>query len=321
MRAPAPIVSVVIPCFNQAHFLHAAIDSVRVQAYPSIELIVVDDGSTDGTTAVAEARGVLVVRQANGGLGSARNAGLRAATGEFIVFLDADDELMPDAIASGVATLRRHRRAACVAARCQLIDREGRPMATSHPVLATADLYREWLWRNFVWTPGAVVFRRQALRAMGGFPEDVGPAADYAVYLALARAGRVRYERRNAVRYRQHDANMSRDPVRMLRATLTVLRRERRHVPPRHAADYRGGLRAWRLFYGEQIAEWLRVEWRSRGIGRAEVAAAAWLAWECPEVVRRHAACKLRRMLRGLPPAPIEPGRFAPLVREPGDAA
>jgi hypothetical protein len=131
----------------------------------------------------------------------------------------------------------------------------------------------------------------------------------------------VRHECRNAVRYRQHDGNMSRDPVRMLRATLEVLHRERRHLQPQHLADYEHGLRAWRSFYGEQIVERLRSELRAHRIGRRQLAALALLAWQCPQVMQRHGARKLRRLLRCLPPAPVEAGRFAPVLRGPGDAA
>jgi hypothetical protein len=108
------------------------------------------------------------------------------------------------------------------------------------------------LRRNFVWTPGAAIFRRSSPAAIGGFCEDIGPAADYAVYLTFARAGTVSFDAREVVRYRQSDAAMSRDPVLMLDAVLRVLRRERPHVPPECFAAFKAGGREWRSFYGEQ---------------------------------------------------------------------
>lgn len=312
-----PLVTVVIPCYNHAHFLSDALASARRQDYEPIEVIVVDDGSTDGCAGIAESQGARVFRQDHSGLGAARNAGLCLASGEFVIFLDADDELLHDAVESGVAVLREHPDLACVVRRCQVMDAERRAQPTIHTPLGSTDLYREWLQRNFVWTPGAAVFRRVKLAAIGGFPPDLGPAADYAVYLALSRQGEVKFEQRDAVRYRQHDSNMSRDPVLMLRATLDVLRRERGHVPARYVKDYRTGLRSWRAFYGEQIVERLRRERRAGAATRWQKEAIWTLVTECPRVLATHASRKLSRLARGIPSEPIEPGRSGPQTPAP----
>src|SRR5581483_6423825 len=182
-----PLVSVVIPCRNQGEYLRSALRSIAAQSYTRIETIVVDDGSTDDTPRVALEHGARLLQQAHRGLGAARNAGLGAAAGEYVVFLDADDELFPDAIELGVETLECDPNACMVAGRSVLIDREGRQLPTSGSEPLSDDLYGEWLVRNFVWTPGAAMFRREPLIAVGGFARDVGPASDYAVYLELAR--------------------------------------------------------------------------------------------------------------------------------------
>ncbi len=96
-----PLVTAVIPCFNAAATLLRAIDSVRHQSYPNIEIIAVDDGSRDGTPALLhqqQALGVRVISQANAGAAAARNAAIAVARGEFLAFLDADDEWNPDKI-------------------------------------------------------------------------------------------------------------------------------------------------------------------------------------------------------------------------------
>jgi len=288
--------------------------SIRRQHYTPIETIVVDDGSTDRSAEIAASANVLALRQSNAGLGAARNAGLAAARGEFIVFLDADDELLPDAVESGVAALRDKPAIACVVRQCQMMDAERRALPTNHTPLDSGDLYRAWLHQNFVWTPGAAMFRTARIAAIGGFPEDLAPAADYAVYLALARQCAVVLQHREIVRYRQHDGSMSRDPVLMLRATLNVLRRERRHLPPSYRKDYRAGLRSWCRYYGEQIVERLRRERRAGASGSWQKAAVWTLVTECPRVLAVHVWRLLSRRARGLRSAPIEPGRFGPEV-------
>jgi glycosyltransferase involved in cell wall biosynthesis len=306
-----PLVSVVIPCFNHAHFLPQAIDSVRRQSYPAIELIVVDDGSSDDTAAMARRLGAdRVIRQPNRGLSAARNTGLAAARGDLVICLDADDELIDDAVASGVAALRRRPDAAVIAAYCLLIDEDGHALPSNPPEVDGTDVYAELLRRNFIWTPGAAIFRRAALLRVGGFPVDVSPAADYAVYLAFAREGRLVVDSRVAVRYRQHGANMSRDGAAMLRAALTVLRRERRHLTPGYRRPFKAGWRDWSAYYGEQIVEQLRFEWRADRRPRVLVAGARVLLRHCHHTFLTHAARKLGRMMRGLPPTPLEAGRF-----------
>src|SRR5437870_3797289 len=93
------LVTVVIPCYNNASFLHDAIQSVLSQTYRRTELIVVDDGSSDDTSDVASSYPVTrLIRQPNQGVSAARNAGLSQASGDYVVFLDADDRLLPDAV-------------------------------------------------------------------------------------------------------------------------------------------------------------------------------------------------------------------------------
>jgi glycosyltransferase involved in cell wall biosynthesis len=294
---PRPTVCVVIPCRNQARYLPTAVHSVRAQSYGVVECIVVDDGSTDDTSSVAATLGVRVFRQRHGGVSAARNVGLAAACTDLIAFLDADDELLPEAVAAEVAAFESHPEAAAVVGRCLSMDVDGRPLPTRHNVVDAANLYEQWLLRNFVWTPGAAMFRRRDLQEIGGFPVDLGPSADYAVYLRLARVDRVVFVPIELVRYRQHDASMSRDPALMLRATMKVLQRERRNAPVRARGAIRDGLDAWRQWYGEQLIERLRSDWRGGRVGVRQLRAAITLIHLCPALVMRRAAAKSRRLL------------------------
>ena len=296
-----PTVSVVIPCFNQARFLPHAIRSVFEQSHPPIECLVVDDGSTDETVAVAELLHARVIRQPNSGVSAARNTGLAAASGELVVFLDADDALLPTALEREAAALAANPRLAAVVTRCEAMDEAGKAIPVVHHLIDTSDLYRDWLSRNFVWTPGAAMFRRADVTAIGGFAEDLGPAADYALYLRLAREGRVAFVEGTAVRYRQHATSMSRDPALMLRATMKALRGEARHA----ARDaVRRGRRVWCAWYGEQIVHDLRAHWHARAFGARQLAALMTLMRHCPSTVAHHVGRKARRAIVAVLKAP-----------------
>jgi glycosyltransferase involved in cell wall biosynthesis len=290
MNAPsAHLVSVVIPCFNQARFLRSSVASVRAQTYAPIEVIVVDDGSADDTSAVARAMDAMVLRQRNAGVSRARNAGLAAAHGEFVVFLDADDELTRDAVETGARALHANVNASCAVGRAQPVDVDGHELrgAPIRPAISDGNLYRTWLSENFVFTPGAAIFRRDALLDIGGFPDRVGPAADYAVYLRLARTGRILDHGQPVVRYRNHPASMSTNSVRMLRATMRVLSVEARHVPARYTTDLRRARAHWARWYGEQIIEWMREDRRTNGLRFAQIEALATLLRYCPALLAR----------------------------------
>jgi glycosyltransferase involved in cell wall biosynthesis len=311
------LVTIVIPCFNYSQYLGRAIESVQAQQYSPFEIVVVDDGSTDNSAAIAETAGVRLIRQANSGLGAARNTGLAAARGEFVVFLDADDELLPDALASGVAALQAQPTISCVVRRCQMMDAEDRALPVHYREIDTGDLYREWLQANFVWTPGAAMFRTDRIAAIGGFPVELGPASDYAIYLALARRREVAFDARDVVRYRQHDHNMSLDPVLMLGAVLGVLRLESRYVPDAYRHFLRVSRHLWREYYGEQIIQRLRSDWRTRRLGGWDAVAIWTLARHNSGLMLRQLRIKLSRVARGIAPGPLENGRFNSEVSEP----
>jgi glycosyltransferase involved in cell wall biosynthesis len=309
MSGSVPTISVVIPCYNQARYLPDAVASVREQTHQPIECIVVDDGSTDETSEVAAELDVRAVRQTNSGVSAARNAGLAIARGDFIVFLDADDVLLPDALARGASALAAQPAAAAVVSRCEVMTEDGTPVAVKHHAVEPSNLYRGWLSRNFVWTPGAAMFRRTALAELGGFCTDYGPAADYAIYLRLARDGRVAYLPGYSVRYRQHATSMSRDPALMLRATQLALRRESREAPSWARGEIKRGRRIWRNWYGEQIVNQVRTAWHRREWNASHSKAAALLVWNCPGLVVQHATRKVRRALKTLSRTPSAMGR------------
>lgn len=294
---PAAGVSVVIPCHNQARYLRTSITSAQRQTHPHCEVILVDDGSSDDTGAIGVECGAKVIRQENRGVSAARNRGLDAARGEFVVFLDADDELLPTAVETGVAALSPDLHVLCAVGRASAMDADGGDLPSEPPRPIVRELYREWLSENFVPTPGAALFRRTPLQTIGGFEPDVGPAADYALYLRLARNQQVVDHGRVVVRYRTHAHSMSRNAVLMLRTTLRVLRAEAQFAGPEHAGAVRKGRAVWTQFYGEQILEQLREDWRDGGSVGAQLRSLTALVQHCPGFLARRLVTKTARAL------------------------
>ena len=293
-------VSVVIPCFNQGRFLADALDSVFAQSERPSEIVVVDDGSTDDTSAVAARYpGVTLVRQPNRGLAAARNAGVTATMGEFLVFLDADDRLRPDALVIGRRELEADPSCAFVYGHCERIDERGRPLPTGPPLQVTGDHYEALLYRNYIWTPAVVMFRRSSCGAALRFNSAVDAAADLELYLRLTRRLRVCAHTQVVADYRLHRWSMSRNTPAMLAATMRVLRAQRPYIAqhPEYAAAYRRGLRAWQTYYGEQLVDDLRRQSRQPGGRRATAASLLLLARFYPQGLLVHGGRKLRRLL------------------------
>ncbi len=182
-----PRVSVVIPCFDQAHFLGEAIESVAAQTRAGAEIVVVDDGSSDNSYAVAgRYPAVRRLRQENRGVAAARNLGLAGSSGEFLVFLDADDRLLPEAIELGVSALAKRPNVAFVAGMSRDIGSDGRELGDRRQPLVTQDHYLRLLEDCYIWSGSSIVYRRSALEAVSGFDESLSAGDDYDLYLRIA---------------------------------------------------------------------------------------------------------------------------------------
>ncbi len=248
-------VSVVIPCFRQAHFLGEAIESVLAQTHSRIEAIVVDDGSPDDVEAVAgRYPGVGYLRQANGGLAAARNAGLAEASGELVLFLDADDRLLPEAVATGLRELRAAPEAEMAAGTWKLIGEEGEAVPAAAPEVPE-EAYPALLESCFISTPAAVLYRRRLFEQIGGFDPSVSASADYDVYLKTAARFPVRLHGEVVAEYRRHGANMTRDPALIMSAEVAVLERQAPAVrdQPALQAALEAGIARSRAYHGERM--------------------------------------------------------------------
>lgn len=251
----ADLVSVVIPCFRQAHFLPEAIESVLAQEHGAVEVVVVDDGSPDNVGEVAARYpGVKCLRQPNGGLAAARNAGLEEVGGEFVLFLDADDRLLPEAVSRGLEELRADPEAMMAAGTWQLIGEAGEPLPADPPQQPPA-AFPALLESCFISTPAAVLYRRELFREIGGFDPEVSASADYDLYLRTAARYPVRLHPHLVAEYRRHGANMTRDPELIMAAETTVLERQEPLVAedPELREALQRGIERSRAYHGERL--------------------------------------------------------------------
>lgn len=254
-----PSVAVVITTHNHARFLAGAIESVLSQRIPADDVVVVDDGSLDHPeVVVARYPSVRLIAQTNQGLSAARNAGLHAVRTDTVVFLDADDRLHPEAIASGLACLARHPGAALVYGAYRLIDGDDQPFGHTHYTAVGTDPYRDLLAGNVIGMHATVLYDRAQLSALGGFDVTLRRCEDYDVYLRLARtAAPIASHPTLVADYRWHGANMSGDHRRMLRTVLAVHDRQAEHarLRPDTAAAWDLGRRNWRRYYADTMLE------------------------------------------------------------------
>jgi len=274
MNSKTPLVSVIVPCYKHAHYLHEALDSVLQQTYDNIETIVIDDGSPDRVKDVTDRYShVKYYRQQNMGLAGARNAGFQLSLGEFIIFLDADDRLLSSGIETNLSWLHRHAEYRCVAGQCVLIDSYGNRMkAAPAPLPSQAD-YESFLRKNLIWNPAEMLYRRELLLEIGGFDPTINATADWDLYLRIARTSRIGTHNTAIVEYRLHNNNMSGHPGRMLRDTLLVFRKHKPHVKGNRTRQeaHTLGRDHCRSVYGEGLLNYIghmiitRQQWRNIG--------------------------------------------------------
>ena len=206
-----PIVSVIIPTYNAASTIEESINSVFNQSYSNIEIIVIDDGSTDNTEALLTqySSRITYIKKENGGFASARNAGTKIAKGEYIAWLDADDIFRDNKIAKQIEFLKNNPEIHAVSSEFSAFDENGtinsHYMRTYYPSLGLVDgslskllsiansgiksykgnLFDHLLLGNFLHPP-TLVFRRELIDKAGPQREDLGSATDYEYILRLS---------------------------------------------------------------------------------------------------------------------------------------
>lgn len=244
----AGLVSVIIPAYNCAQYLYQAVESIRNQTYRSLEIIIVDDGSTDSTPEVIKTLGddIISIRQPNGGPAKARNKGIDAATGEFTAFLDADDVWLPSKLKKQIDYLVTHPEVGFVYSQItNFVDGQtiGDEVFPQRPI---SGLIFDELLSDTIIQLSSVVVRTEIARQVDGFDGSLLTAEDTNFYLKVAYAHHIGVVPEVLLLRRLHASNLS------FRAdipfgTLDNLDRIAERYPEVHPARYPPMLNAYKI--------------------------------------------------------------------------
>ena len=270
MSGSAPEISVVIPCYNAERFVGEAMESALGQRGVRHEVIVVDDGSTDGSPAVLEGfrRHIVLIRQENRGRSAARNRGLEAARGELVAFLDADDWWDRDFLRTMVAALRE---TGCGLAYCGWRN-DGLAGPRAEPFVPPeyeGPHKMALLLENARWPIHAAVARTELVRAAGGFEEDLDLGEDFLLWLEVSARTRIVRVPKVLAHYRHHrDGHLATASAPWALAHLEAQRRFLGRHPEVRRRFGRRTVR--RIVYGELRRRAYEAYWR-RDITSARV--------------------------------------------------
>lgn len=214
----APLLSAIVPSYNYARFVGRAVESCLAQTFADMEVVVVDDASTDESPALLverfanEPRVRLELAKENRGISGNFNRGLRAARGKYVGFCCADDEWLPEHAATLVEVLERSK-AVLAYAKARVVDAEGAPVPPG-PGHAFSGCPDEQFFERLVTSPNlipfvATVFERAAALEAGGFDERLRVLQDYALWFRLSARREVRFVDRETVQVRWHGENAS----------------------------------------------------------------------------------------------------------------
>jgi len=310
---PLPV-TVVIPAYNAARFIGEALDSVRAQTMPPAETVVVDDGSTDPTGAIAEAWGATVLRQRNQGNSAARNAAIRASSQPWIAFLDADDVWEPEKLEYQWVAVQRcpgigavftdftefnssgPLGASFLSSRAQNYQAILKKEVAPGVVCCDADSFRAHFFDGNFLAPSTLLARRDLLLQVGLFNAALNYLEDRDLCLRLLRVSTMAGIERSLVRSRIHDSNWSSDALKMVQGMIALAElifANPKQYPRGAAEQYRKDLPSFYLNAGRfaeerneirQAREYYRRAWRAGGDLRPFVLA---LLSHFPRPVRR----------------------------------
>jgi glycosyltransferase involved in cell wall biosynthesis len=257
------LVSVIIPAFNAAADIRQTLNSVLAQTYQAIEVIVVDDGSSDGTAAIVEefvtrdAR-IQLVRQSNAGVGAARNAAIRSARGKYVAPLDADDLWFPEKLEKQVARMEQcGNETGLVYCWSKLISEAGEPVDVSHSNTLEGRLRHAMVLQNLLGNASVPLFRAAALEKVGLYltrveQEGAQGCEDWDLYLRIAEIFSIRVVPEYLVAYRQNSSGMSCNAEGMAASFAVTMRRVRQRNDNLPAATFRWSVGYFYLYLADK---------------------------------------------------------------------
>jgi glycosyltransferase involved in cell wall biosynthesis len=231
----APKFSVVIPAYNASSYIVDCLNSVLAQSETDFEALVVDDGSTDDTASVVSSfvdPRVHLIRRCNGGLAAARNTGIRAAKGELVAFLDADDRWCPDKLAAHRQALDEDQEASVSYDLSAFIDIKGQRTGLCMAQTRRPLTHERLLLKNYLGNGSTAVVRQSVLEQTGGFDESLRRLVDHELWVRLTFSGhRFRQIPRLLTEYRIHPASFTADTERMLKGVEAFLAKVATYAP------------------------------------------------------------------------------------------
>lgn len=269
MTMAHPLITVIVPAYNAARWIERTLSSIQAQTHREIEILVIDDGSSDDTPELVARRAaddprIRLIRQANAGPAAARNHGIRESRGVFIAPIDADDLWAPDNLERQVTALILRPDAGFCLARSYWLDEADRLLAPASDAPLPDCTFQNLLEDNFIGNGSACVFRRAHLDAVGGYDERYGGGGeDWLLTLTLAARAPFVCVDDYLIGYRQSGETFSaRKAEAMCAALVRIIDEMRRKGPPLPAASYRRartrGL-IWNMPRLRRAGAWLAV--------------------------------------------------------------
>lgn len=243
VRTELPVISVIIPTWNRESFIRTALDSVFAQTYPEerLEIIVVDDGSTDGTREILEGYGqrIYCIYQENRGIASARNAGISGARGDIVTFLDSDDVYISGRIDQVARTFGKNPGSGMVFHPVELIDKDGRTLyrnfndAFGYDVVPDGWIGEKVFSGRIFCGGSSFAFRKSLIDKIYPIPEDIRIGVDYYTTAIAACYAPASYIPETLGQYRSHAGNITMHEVKNDRGKTAILNNEFAHMRQR----------------------------------------------------------------------------------------
>ncbi|NEO89375.1 MAG: glycosyltransferase [Moorea sp. SIO3G5] len=230
-----PTISVIVPVYNGEKTILETIQSIQAQTFSDFELIVINDGSTDGTLDVISTvndHRLKVFSYENGGLPVARNRGIRRSTGEFITFIDADDLWKPDKLELQLAALQKNPEAGVAYSWTAFIDENSKFLFAWQPLYWEGNVYPQLLIRNFISSGSNIMVKRKYIEAAGEFDPSLKSVEDWDYYLRLAALCHFALVPKYQILYRRSSQSMTSKVDVMEKANLIVIERAFKAAPP-----------------------------------------------------------------------------------------